>query len=323
MVLYKKREFFKTKGEEEMKRSFVIVSWIIVLGLMLSGCASAPTAAPTAAATAAATVAPTATPLFPAESLVEKGKLTVCTNLPYEPMEFRDEKEQLVGMDIDLGTELATRLGLKAQFVESVFDTIIPGLLSGKCDIIMSSMSVTTSRSKQVSFIPYYIAGISFMVPKGNPDNINSTLDLCGKKVAAQSGTYEVDFLQGTADYEGAGVSQACEKAGKKKVNVVITKEDSDAQQQLLSRKVSAYSADSPVVLNFIKKLGDQFQTAGEIYDSGPYGIAIPCGAADCSTAPFSPLGKALNNAFQKMLTDGGYDALLAKWNLAAGTIKK
>ena len=311
-----------------MKRSLVFVSCIVVLGLMLSGCASAPTAAPTvpaatAAPTAAATVAPSPTPLVPPEKLVEKGKLTICTNLPYKPMEFRDEKEQLVGMDIDLGTELANRLGLKAQFVESVFDTIIPGLLSGKCDIIMSSMSVTTSRNKQVSFIPYYIAGISFVVQKGNPENINTTLDLCGKKVAAQSGTYEVDFLQGTADYEGAGVSQACEKAGKKKVNVIITKEDSDAQQQLLSRKVSAWSADSPVVLNFLKDHGDQFQTAGEIYDSGPYGIAIPCGAADCSTAPFSPVGKALNDAFQKMLTDGGYDTLLKKWNLADGTIKK
>ena len=311
-----------------MKKSVIFVSCIVVLVLMLSGCASAPTAAPTvpaatAAPTAAATVAPSPTPLVPPEKLVEKGKLTICTNLPYKPMEFRDEKEQLVGMDIDLGTELANRLGLKAQFVESVFDTIIPGLLSGKCDIIMSSMSVTTSRNKQVSFIPYYIAGISFMVQKGNPENINTTLDLCGKKVAAQSGTYEVDFLQGTADYEGAGVSQACEKAGKKKVDVVVTKEDSDALQQLLSRKVSAYSADSPVVLDFLKDNGDQFQTAGEIYDSGPYGIAIPCGAADCSTAPFSPLGKALNDAFQKMLTDGGYDALLKKWNLADGTIKK
>ena len=59
-------------------------------------------------------------------------------------MEFRDEKEQWAGMDIDLGTELATRLGLTAQFVDTVFDTIIPSLLSGKCDIIMSSMSVTT-----------------------------------------------------------------------------------------------------------------------------------------------------------------------------------
>jgi polar amino acid transport system substrate-binding protein len=305
-----------------MKRSVGFISCIVALGLVLSACASAPTAAPAATVAPAATAAPAAATEVPLK-LVENGKLTVCSNLPYKPMEFRDENEQWAGMDIDLGTELANRLGLKVSFVDTVFDTIIPALLSGKCDIVMSSMSVTTSRSKQVSFIPYYIAGISFMVPKGNPDNINSTLDLCGKKVAAQSGTYEVDFLQGTADYEGAGVSQECEKAGKKKVIVVVTKEDSDAFQQLLSGKVAAYSADSPVVMDFLKDRGDQFQTAGEIYDSGPYGIAIPCGEADCSTAPFSPLGKALNDAFQKILTDGGYDALLAKWNLAAGTIKK
>jgi RNA polymerase sigma-70 factor (ECF subfamily) len=83
-------------------------------------------------------------------------------------------------------------------------------------------------------------------------------MDLCGKSVAAQSGTYEVDFLQGTADYEGAGVSDDCVKAGKAKVNVVVTQSDSDALQQLLSGKVAAYSADSPVVLYYLNDLSLQ-----------------------------------------------------------------
>lgn len=307
-----------------MRRSLLFVSFSVVIGLMLSSCASAPTAAPAApAATAAPVQAPTTAPLFPPESLVQKGTLTVCSNLPYPPMEYLDEKNEWKGMDVDLGTELAKRLGLSAKFENMVFDTIISSLLSGKCDVIMSSMSVTSSRSKQVNFIPYYVAGISFMVQKGNPENVNTTLDLCGKKVAAQSGTYEVDFLQGTADYVGAGVSDECVKAGKKKVTVVVTQQDSDALQQLLSKKVTAYSADSPVVLYYLKDHSDQFQTAGAIYDSGPYGIAVPCGAADCSNAPFTAFGKALNDAFQAMLKDGSYDALLTKWNLTAGTIKK
>lgn len=307
-----------------MKRSYVVIAFSVVLGLMVSSCATAPTAAPAApAATAAPVEAPTAVPLFPADALVQPGTLTVCSNLPYPPMEFRDEKENWAGFDIDLATELATRLGLKVTFVDTVWDTIIPTLLSGKCDVIMSSMSVTESRNKQVSFVPYYVAGISYMVPKGNPEGITGLMDLCGKSVAAQSGTYEVDFLQGTADYEGAGVSDECTKAGKAKVNVVVTQSDSDALQQLLSGKVSAYSADSPVVLYYLKDHGDQFEAVKDIFDSGPYGIAIPCGAADCSTAPFSAFGKAVNDTFQKMLTDGGYDALLAKWNLQAGTIKK
>lgn len=287
-----------------MKRSTVIIVLSVVLGLMMSSCATAPKTAS-------------------AYALVQPGTLTVCSNLPYPPMEFRDEKDNWAGFDMDLGSEIAKRLGLKVAFVDTVFDTIIPTLLSGKCDMIMSSMSVTESRNKQVSFVPYYVAGISYMVAKGNPENIHGPMDLCGRSVAAQSGTYEVDFLQGSADYEGAGVSDECVKAGKSKVDVVVTQSDSDALQQLLSGKVVAYSADSPVVLYYLKDNSDKFQTAGEIYDSGPYGIAIACGAADCSTAPFSALGKAVNDTFQKMLTDGGYDALLSKWNLQAGTIKK
>jgi len=296
----------------------------VIFGLMLSSCASAPTAAPAApAATTAPVEVPSAAPLFPEESLVEKGKLTICSNPPYPPMEYTDEKGEWKGLDVDLGNELAKRLGLKAQFINTVFDTIISSLSSGKCDIIMSSMTVTETRNKQVSFIPYYVAGISFMVQKGNPEKIQTLTDLCGKSVAAQSGTYEVDFLQGTADYEGNGVSQQCEKEGKKPVSVVIAQQDSDALQQLLTRKVAAYTTDSPVALYYLKHHSDQFEVVGEIFDSAPYGIAVPCGAADCSTAPFSPLGKALNDAFQSMQKDGSYDALLANWNLSAGSIKK
>jgi polar amino acid transport system substrate-binding protein len=311
-----------------MKKSVIFVSCIVVLGLMLSGCASAPTAAPTvpaatAAPTAAATVAPSPTPLVPPEKLVEKGKLLICSNPPYPPMEWLDEKGEWKGMDVDLGNEIANRLGLKAQFVNSVWDTIIASLLSGKCDLIMSSMSILPTRIKQISFVPYYISGISFLAQKGNPENINSLMDLCGKKVAAQSGTYEVDFLQGTADYLDNGVTQQCIKAGKKAVNVVITQQDSDALQQLLSRKVVAYSADSPVAFYYLLEHSDQFQTVGEIYDSGPYGIGIPCGASDCSSAPLSAVGKAIDSVFKTILTDGTYDSLLKKWNLTPGTIKK
>jgi polar amino acid transport system substrate-binding protein len=324
MVLYKERVFFKAKGEEEMKRSLVLVSCIVVLGLMLSACASTPTAAPVkpAAATAAPTVAPSATPLVPPEKLVEKGKLLICSDAPYPPFESINEKGEWEGLDVDLGNEIATRLALKAQFVPTVFDTIIASVTSGKCDILISAMTINPDRNKQISFVPYINVGQSFVALKGNPENIKVPLDLCGKSVAAESGTVEVDYLKGTGDYLDKGLTQECTKAGKKAVNVVVTQKDSDAFQQLQAGKVVVYAADSPVAAFYLLSHGDQFQTVGDVIESMPEGIGIPCGAADCSTAPFSAIGKAVDTALKSMMADGTYDTIFKKWNLSNGSVK-
>ena len=58
------------------------------------------------------------------------------------------------------------------------------------------------------------------MVAKGNPEDIKTQQDLCGKAVAAETGTTEVDYLNGTGDYKGQGLSSACTKAGKAKIDV-------------------------------------------------------------------------------------------------------
>jgi len=309
-----------------MKRSLVLVSCIVVLGLMLSGCASAPTAAPAApaapAATTAPTVAPSATPLVPPEKLVEKGKLLICSDAPYPPFEFFNDKSEWEGMDVDIGNEIASKLALKAQYVPTVFDTIIAAVTSGKCDILMSAMTINPDRNKQISFVPYIKAGQSFVALKGNPDNINGPMDLCGKSVAAESGTVEVDYLKGTGDYEGKGLSQECTKAGKKAVNVVVTQKDTDAFQQLQAKKVSAYATDSPVAAYYLLSHGDEFQTVGDVIETFSEGIGIPCEAADCTTAPFSAIGKAIDTAFKAMLADGTYDSILKKWSMTGGSIK-
>ncbi len=303
-----------------MKRSVVLVSCIVVLGLMLSACASAPTAAPAAPAAPAAA---TAAPLVPPEKLVEKGKLMICSDAPYPPFESINEKGEWEGMDVDLGNEIAKRLDLKAQYVPTVFDTIIASVTSGKCDILISAMTIYPDRNKQISFVPYIKAGQSFVALKGNPDNITGVMDLCGKPVAAESGTVEVDYLKGTGDYLDKGLSQECVKAGKKAVNVVVTQKDSDAFQQLQAKKVVAYATDSPVAAYYLLSHGDQFQTVGEVIESLPEGIGIPCGAADCSTAPFSEIGKAVDTAFKAMVADGTYDSILKKWNMTDGSINK
>ena len=96
-------------------------------------------------------------------------------------------------------------MGLQVQIENSVFTTIIAAVTSGKCDIIVSAQNITAERLDQVNMIPYFRAGQAFVVAKGNPEGISKPLDLCGKSVAAEQGTTEVDYVLGTGDYKGAG----------------------------------------------------------------------------------------------------------------------
>jgi polar amino acid transport system substrate-binding protein len=313
-----------------MKRRDVFIACLVFVGLMLNGCASAPTTAPAApvapAATAIPTAAPTAAPTpvatISGDKLSQKGRLLICSDLPYPPMEFFDENGNPVGMDVDMGKEIGARLGLKVEFVNSMFDTIIAAVTSGKCDILISAMNITAERSKQISFIPYFQAGQSFVTLKGNPEKINGPMDLCGKSAAAESGTTEVDYLQGTGGYKDNGLTQQCVKAGKKPINVVITQKDSDAYQQLQASKVSVYSTDTPVAAYYVLQNSDQFQTAGPVMEPIPEGIGVPCGVSDCSKAPLSDVGKAVETALKSMQTDGTYAKILAQWKLSDGAVK-
>ena len=64
--------------------------------------------------------------------------------------------------------------------------------------------------------IPYFHAGQSFVVAKGNPTGIATAMDLCGKSVGVENGTTEADHLNGTGDYKPApGLSAMCVAAGK------------------------------------------------------------------------------------------------------------
>src|SRR6185437_15947044 len=94
----------------------------------------------------------------------------------------------VIGMDADLAKALGDVMGLKISVVNATFDSIIPGLASGKYDLGMSSFTDTKEREKTVDFVTYFIAGTSFFTKTGGP-TINTLADLCGKTVAVEKGT--------------------------------------------------------------------------------------------------------------------------------------
>jgi polar amino acid transport system substrate-binding protein len=297
---------------------------ILVAGLLAActGAASpspaAPSAAPSASPESAApSPSPSPTPVatVPAAQLIFAGKLVICSDIPYPPQEFFDDQGNPTGSDIDIGTEIAKRLGLQAQVENAVFDTIIAAVTGGKCDIIISAQNINAERLKQVDMIPFFQAGQSFVVAKGNPKAINATDDLCGKTIAAESGTTEADYINGTSDFKGDGLSKACTDKGKAKIELKLFPKDSDALLALSAGQVDAYFADSPVAGYYTVQKPDQFQLSGvPPLQTTKEGISVP--------KDKTGLRDAIKAALLSMINDGTYLTILKKYGVDTGAIQ-
>jgi polar amino acid transport system substrate-binding protein len=302
---------------------------LFVAAACSSGATTAPSAAPSTAASpsaaasmaaspSAAATSPSAAPsqvaTVPSDQLIFPGKLVVCSDIPYPPQEFFDQQGSPTGSDIEIAQAIGQRLGLTVQIENAVFDTIIAAVTGGKCDIIVSAQNITPDRVKQVDMIPYFTAGQSFVVDKGNPDNINTTDDLCGKAIAAETGTTEVDYLNGTGDYKGQGLSAACVSKGKGKIDVKEFPKDTDALAALLGGQVAAYFADSPVAGYYTVEHPDQFQLSGvPPLASAIEGISVP--------KDKTGLRDAVQQALLSMVNDGTYMAILQKFGVESGAV--
>ncbi|MDF2646518.1 MAG: hypothetical protein K0Q73_2323 [Paenibacillus sp.] len=111
--------------------------------------------------TAESTTSAVAATSAPAQSetvqqIKKNGKLVIGTSGNFRPMTFMNEQSQITGLDIDIGTMIAEKLGVKVEFVPGNIAGLIPGLVAGKFDLVMSALSETDERKKSIDFsIPY------------------------------------------------------------------------------------------------------------------------------------------------------------------------
>ena len=102
------------------------------------------------------------------DEIKARGELRVGLEAGYMPFEMRDKRGGIIGFDVDLAKLMARKLGVRLTLVNTQWDGIIPALLTGKFDVLMSGMTITEDRAKQVDFAdPYIIIGQSvIMQPK-------------------------------------------------------------------------------------------------------------------------------------------------------------
>ena len=102
------------------------------------------------------------------QKIIKKGEIVVGTDIPYEPFEFLDDDGKYVGFDVDLATLMADQLGVKLTFKKAgSFDTIRAELNNSDFDLVLSGMTRTLQRAREVNFTDgYYDAGQIAMVSK-------------------------------------------------------------------------------------------------------------------------------------------------------------
>jgi polar amino acid transport system substrate-binding protein len=227
------------------------------------------------------------------------GTLTFGSDIAYAPFEFYEEgTENADGLDIDLAEALAAELGVEVEFVNSGFDGIIPALDTEDFDAVISAMTITDERSEQIDFVPYITVGTGIVVPAGNPDGISSIEDLCGKTVAVQLGTIQVDILEAQND--------SCTD----QINIITFDTNPLAVEDLLTGGSDANFSDFPVAAEDAAQSGGDLEVVETQIDPEPYGIGVRKGSPE--------LKSVLGEALQAIIADGTYGSILADWNLEA-----
>ncbi len=261
------------------------------------------TTATGAAVIPAATADPAATALLPA-AVKSKGSVTVALDATYAPDEMLgSDGKTVIGLDADLSNALGQVLGLKVSLVNATFDTIIPGLLSGKFDVGASSFTDTLAREKQVDFVTYFTAGEGYYVDANSTASFNGLDSLCGHKVSVEAGT--------TEESDAQTQSKTCQTAGKPAVTVLSFQDQNAANLAVSSGRAELGFSDSQVAAYIVQQSNGQFKVVGEPFSTAPYGIAVPKNG----------LGPALLAGVKDLMSQGIYAKILDKWGVSAGAI--
>ena len=238
-------------------------------------------------------------------SIKSDGAISVGSDTTYAPSEFiAADGQTIVGFDVDLFGLVAQKLGLKAKFQTAPFDSIIAGVGSGKYEIGVSSFTVNKDREAQANMISYYNAGTQWSTKKGNPAKVDPE-NACGKNIAVQKGTVQVDDVTAR--------SKKCTDTGKPAITIDQYDAQSDATAAIVSGKDEAGLADSPVMAYAVQQTKGQLQLLGDVYDAAPYGYVVKKDQTE--------FAQAIADAVKSLIADGSYAKVLSKWGVQSGAI--
>ncbi len=228
------------------------------------------------------------------ESILKKGELKVGFEAGYMPFEMTDKKGRFVGFDIDMAKEMAKAMGVKFVPVNTAWDGIIPALITGKFDILMSGMTVTQERNLKVNFAdPYIIVGQTILINKKHENVVTSYKDLNHSK-------FTVTSKLGTTG----------EQAVKRlipKCNYKSFETEPEAALEVVHGKADAFVYDLPYCVVFNAQQGaGKLVFLDQPFTYEPLAWAVRKGDPDFLNW--------LNNFLSQVKNDGRYERIHSKW---------
>ncbi|WP_449371755.1 ABC transporter substrate-binding protein [Arthrobacter psychrolactophilus] len=234
----------------------------------------------------------------PAE--LKSGGLKIAAAEGYPPMEMFDEDgKTMIGVDMSLARAMGNLLGVEAKISNSDVSGMIPGVVSGRFDVLLSGFNDTAERREKVSFVDYAKSSGSIMVAKGNPGGITGPADLCGETMAVLDNGY---YMQLADQF-----SKDCEAKGEKPIKILGFANDPEALLQVQNGRAVAGLNDYPVAV-FRAKESNGALEAIEIPGNSLFGIAID--------PKNEELISLVQDTMNKLIKDGAYTEILGAWGL-------
>ncbi|MFF4776700.1 ABC transporter substrate-binding protein [Microtetraspora fusca] len=238
-----------------------------------------------------------------APASLKSGGLKVVSSIGYPPMElYASDGTTAIGFDPALARAIARKLGVKVTITDEEFNSQIPGVLTGRYDFVISSMSDTPERQGQVTFVDYVQAGAALLVKKGNPAGINGPKDLCGKTVSVVDNGSSMELAE---SYDAA-----CKKDGKPAVDILKFPGDTEAMLQVGNGRAKASVTD--YVVAAYKAADPKLEMEAITLDgtASPWGIGMK--------PDNTQLIDSVKGALDSLIKSGEYGKLLKAWNLDA-----
>ncbi|WP_293853612.1 ABC transporter substrate-binding protein [uncultured Alsobacter sp.] len=244
------------------------------------------------------------------EEIRKAGKMTAVNNGSFPPYEIVTGTE-LTGATKDMSEAIGQLLGITIEHATVAgLPALLSGVNSGRYQFAMGPVGDYPDRQKANDFVDWAREYVVFAVEKGNPKKIASLETTCGTKVSVMAG--------GSAEKVIKEFSGKCSGLGKEPVEVQSYTDQPASILAVRSKRADAFFSSQAPLTYFVQQANGQLELTGVGLSNGFNDIYQ--GAV---TAKGSPLAGVLKDAFDVLIANGTYAAVMKKWGLGNNMVKK
>jgi cystine transport system substrate-binding protein len=220
----------------------------------------------------------------------QHGVLRIGLEGTYPPFNYKDEKGELAGFDVDIAKGIAAKLGVSPQFTTSEWSGLLAGLQAGKYDVIVNQVAATEQRRQTFDFSgPYVVSSPQLIVRANETRPMKTEADLAGKTIGVGQGSNYADMARKIPG-----------------VNVKVYPGSTEYLQDLAAGRIDAALNDSLLIPYLAKKT------------SLPVKAGAPIGAVESNAIPFRKgnpgFQRAIDKALADMKADGSFQRISTQW---------